>query len=412
MEEEIDLRPYIRTLIRGWYWVVGTAIVAAAVSLGVTFLLPPAYAATSLVAVISPSEVIELDASIAELVQQQPLAAFPELAESDEVLLNVMAKIEFAEKPSLVQFRQSLAARAGTDDSLIRLIANSDSPAKASEIANVWAEEFVLWANSVYGDQNEEKVQFFERQLAAAETNLAAAEQALEAYQAINQTEIISRTLSFSQEQRVELLADQVIVQKLMDNAVAFRGQLAAKPSQQTLPYVDQVTYLQLQLQTYEAGETLPFLLQLGNEQSLTNVTVSEQLNVIDDLMVALDARQGLIEQQLAELDPAILALQQEGQAAFTELNRLQRNVNIAQQTVTSLAFQVNEVQISSQDTTQGFRLASGAAVPERPLGPRKLIVIAVSGTLGALLGAFVLFAREWWRRSELSFQRKQLEDV
>jgi len=93
VEEEIDLRPYIEALIKKWYWIVGVGVITAVIAFIITSLLPPSYSATALVTIIDTREIIQLDEGIEDVVGNQPLAAFPELALSDEVLRVVIEKL-------------------------------------------------------------------------------------------------------------------------------------------------------------------------------------------------------------------------------------------------------------------------------------------------------------------------------
>ena len=73
----------------------------------------------------------------------------------------------------------------------------------------------------------------------------------------------------------------------------------------------------------------------------------------------------------------------------------------MARETYVTMARKVEEVRIAAADTSGEVRLASQAAVPESPVGPRKKINTAVAGALGLMLGVFGAFAVEWWRGDE-----------
>ena len=398
MEEEIDLRPYIELVVRKRYWVLMSAIVFSVIAVGISFLLPKTYAATALIAVIDPKDLVQFDQGISNVQNRQPLDAFPELAESDSVLTTVINNIGYENEVSLNEFRQTLTARAGLDESLIRLIATSNEPDIAASVANAWADSFVSWANEVYGTQSEEKVDFFETQLEIANQDLDVAEEDLELFQAINQTTSISNTLNIYLDRQVELLVLEQDIEELKQNANLLRDRIESFDDSQKISYADQLTYLQLQLEVFKITSDAPILLQLDGSTELTSVDKGNFLEDIDSLITILSQKEESILANIEELEPEILQLQQINQATYNEWVQKQRNANIARQTYTSLAFQVNEERIASQDTTSGFRLASRASIPELPLGPRKLVVAGIAGVLGALFGIFYVFASEWWR--------------
>jgi uncharacterized protein involved in exopolysaccharide biosynthesis len=80
-EEEIDLRPYIAALIEKWYWIVGSAVVAAVVAFGVTSLQPPVYEAETAVAIVRSRTDVTFDTRIVtqeeELGSRDPQCASP-----------------------------------------------------------------------------------------------------------------------------------------------------------------------------------------------------------------------------------------------------------------------------------------------------------------------------------------------
>jgi len=96
-------------------------------------------------------------------------------------------------------------------------------------------------------------------------------------------------------------------------------------------------------------------------------------------------------------LEPQILALQQQLQESQAEEDRLTRARDVARETYLTLARKVEEVRIAAEDTSGEVRLASHAAVPRKPVGPRKMLNTAVAGALGLMLGVFGAFAVEWW---------------
>ncbi len=87
MEEEINLRPYIHTLLIHWKLIVAITVILAVFAFVVNSLFTsPSYSATAIVAVIASRDSIEIERSIVGIDGAQPLAAFPEIAMSDEVL--------------------------------------------------------------------------------------------------------------------------------------------------------------------------------------------------------------------------------------------------------------------------------------------------------------------------------------
>lgn len=400
MEEEIDLRPYIEVLLKKWKWIVGVSVVTAVLAFVVSSLIPPTYSATAIVTIIDTREKIQLDPGISEVVGNQPLSAFPELALSDEVLRLLLEDLSLENKLSIDQFRSDLKSEAGADKSVIRLTARSKSAEMSARVANNWAELFVNWANRLYEGQGGEQLLFFEDQLKVAEESLITAEDELEVFQAINQTQIISNTLLIYQETHLNYLQQKERVDRLHDNAQALRTQMMNVVVDGRISYADQLTYLQLQLQTFNDDATMPVILDLDTRETLTTTDLDAQTAILDGLIETLAVKTIQIDEKTAEIEPQILALQQESQAAITKLSRLRQNVTVARGTYNSLAFQVEEERIVAQGTNSSFQLASKAAVSEKPLGTNKLILTIISGIVGFVAIVSVTGITTWWRIS------------
>ena len=94
MEEEIDLRVYVAVLIRYWMWIVGLAVVAAAVALGVSSLISPTYEATALVAITEQRYMMRFDPRFETMTNVKPAyKAYPELAASDDLLGSLLTSL-------------------------------------------------------------------------------------------------------------------------------------------------------------------------------------------------------------------------------------------------------------------------------------------------------------------------------
>jgi uncharacterized protein involved in exopolysaccharide biosynthesis len=401
VEEEIDLRPYVEALLQHWIWIMAAGVGTAVLAFIISSLLPPTYEATALVAVTSERERIQFDPRFETEAEQQALSAYPELAVSDELLQKTLDELEEIGRniETVQQFRSSISAEAGSDPSLIRLTVSHQSATAAATIANVWAEQFVGWANEIYRDSNTTQLLFFEEQLAAAEAELAATEEALVGFQARNRGNIVDDRLTALHEVQVNYLADRQRLTFLMQDIAGLRAQLAARSDNAVVTVADQVAALNLQLRAFNAEEndSLGLQLQLAPDVSLTSSNRTDQLAYLDELVATLQTRLEEIEANLATLEPQILALQEEKQMLQAEETRLERNVSVADETYIALARKVDEVRITSQGQSNDLRLASRSAVPVDPVAPRRLVNTAVAGILGVLLTVFVILTRLWW---------------
>jgi len=403
MEEEIDLRVYILVLLKYWKWILGLTIAATVVALVVSFLLPPTYEATALVAIKAPLYVMNFDPrfQVPNQLPQPAYKAYLDLAEGDEVLEALFSRLNPrpAEIKTLRDLREMVKARAGTDPSVVRLTVRARDPQEAARIANLWAEIFVTHANRIYGASDEE-LQQLEGQLAQAQAALEAAEQALIEFQARNQASILEARLDSLKSDQAHYLADQRAITYILQDIQALREQLARQPGERPASLADDLTALFLQIKAFNAQASAPIQLQVNSAESLSNRSIGETMALLNDIARALEAKSVEIKQRLEELQPQILSLQRQLQEIYTESDRLTRQRDLAKETYTALARKVQETRIAVQGAQRTAELGSRAAVPEEPASPRKLLNTAVAGTLGLMLSTMGAFAAEWWRNT------------
>jgi len=437
MEEEIDLRVYVEVLIRNWKWIAGLALAAAAAAFLVSSFIPPTYEATALAAITRPRYVMRFDSRLQTVDTVQPYNAYPELASSDDLLKDLLAQL--APLPenieSLADLRNTLETETGADPSMVKLVASSQDAEEAARIANEWAALFVAQANEIYGSHSEEDTRFFEGQLIHAQEELDVAEETLVTFQSRNQRVILEARLASAQQDLQDYLIEQREIERAVRNAQALQISVASQPANDLANAGDNLTALLLQMQAfdirtsrpaqteaYEAreGKIEPPLIRLqisGSAEPEASASVQLQISdatllslertagelvtFLDNLMATLAAWGEDIETQVASLEPQILALQQQLQETRVEENRLTRTRDVAQETQMTLAHKVEEARIAAEDTTGEVRLVSQAAVPEEPVGPRKMLNTAIAGALGLMVGVFGAFALEWWRESE-----------
>lgn len=401
-EEEIDLRAYVLVLLKYWKWIIGATVIAAVVALVVSFLLPPTYEATALVAVTKPRYVMQFDPRIEAVNDIQPAyKAYPKLASGDEVLQELLTRLNPRpeEIETLRELKELVQAKSGTDPSLVLLTVRFKDPEEAARIVNLWAEIFVRRANEIYGTEGQSRLQFYQQQVQRAEAELRAAEEALVAFQARNQESVLEHQLGSRRQMHADYLADQRQIAYIIQDIRGLREQLSRQPSEQTVSLADQLTALLLEIKAFNAHASAPMQLQVDSAASLSEKSLTEQIAFLDQLVQVLEEKSAEIDDRLTALEPEILALQEQLQEIYTEKDRLARARDVARETYMTLARKVEEARIAAEENAGEARIASRAAVPEKPASPRKLLNTAVAGVLGLMLSVFGAFVTEWWQQ-------------
>ena len=418
MEEEIDLRAYVVVLIRSWRWILGLALVTAVAAFAVSLLLPPTYEAPAVVIITEPRYQMQFDPRFETVDQWTPAyKAFPTLATSDEVLQRVLAA--YAPSPEagieawkLRTLSGMVEATSEGDPSLVVLRVRSRSADDAAVIANLWADELARHGNEIYSE-SEDDVAFFEEQVAQAEQALDGADAALIEFEARNQASIVSAHLNSLRQAQNDYLADQRDIVYIAQDIRGLRAQLAQQPGDRLASLADDLTMLLLQIKAFNLPQaTSPIQLQVTSAGSFSGKSPAEQIAFLDDLVATVEARSSEIEGRLAELEPQMLALQRRLQEIDVESERLTSARDLASETYRTLARKLEEARIAAREENGVLQVGSYAAVPEKPVSPRKMLNTAVAGTLGLMLGVFGAFAVEWWRADEEGGDRESGERV
>lgn len=402
MEEEIDLRQYIVVLIRHGKWIAALAVVAAVAALVVSFLLPPVYEAKALVVITKPRYVMRFDTRF-ETVNNvlQPYKAYPALAVGDEILLQTMAAMDPPlpkEEQDLTRFRSKLEAASGGDASVVELRVSHQDAEVAQRIANTWADVLVREVNELY-DESIQDARFFEEQLETADEVLKEAEQALIEFQSRNQASVLDVQITALKDQLAAYLEAQNAIELVMQDAASLQARLALQEGGAFSSLADDVAALLLQIEALSLKSEAPLQLQVGGEGSLSGAPKQDVMAFLDSLATTLEAQSSELEARIVLVEPDLLRLQGEFQRFGAEEDRLTQVRDVARDTYTTLARKVDEARIAAQDESGEVRLASYAAVPSKPVGPRKLLNTAVAGVLGLFVGVFGAFAVEYWRQ-------------
>jgi succinoglycan biosynthesis transport protein ExoP len=406
MEDEIDLRVYIEVVFRYWKWILGLAFVAAVVAFVISMLMPRTYEASAVVLVTQPRYQMQFDPRIDTQEGTPAYKAFPTLATSDSVLQSVVenyvpSKESGIDRWTLSTLQGMVEATSEGDPSLVVLKVTSQSPKDAAAIANVWADWLVKRGTELYG-QGEADVTFFEAQVQQAKELLDQADAALIEFEARNQTSIVSTRLDSSRQSQADYLADQRAITYLIQDIQGLRAQLAELPSDQSASLADSLTALFLQIKAFNAEATTPVQLQVQSGADLSSRSLREQMTFLDDLVLTLQAKSTESDSRLAELEPEILALQQQLQEINVESDQLNRTRDLARDTYTTLARKLDEARIAAQEDNGMLQIGSYAFEPENPVGPRKLITTTIAGFLGLVVGVFGSFFVEFWQRTDM----------
>jgi succinoglycan biosynthesis transport protein ExoP len=401
VEEEIDLRAYVDVLVRNWKWIAGLTLIAAITAGIVSFLLPPIYEARALVVVTEPRYLMRFDPRFETVDSVHDASkAYPALATGDDLLRELITTLggSLTERErTLPAFTEMVEASSGGDPSLIELKVRSQDAEKAAMIANAWAELYVEHLNDLYSQSSAEE-HFFEEQLQAAEEGLQAAEAALVAYQAQNLAAVLQTRIQAKQATLSRHLYLNDSIELVIQDALSLKERLRLREGEEAGSLADDLAAMLLELDTLSGKGELPIEVQIAGGQSVSNRTVKQQIAFLDDLVTTLRTKKEAIEEAMEALWPEILALQGQFEEARAEERRLQLGRQLAEEVYQTLSRKAEEARIAAQSEVGDVRLASRAAVPVKPVAPKKKLNVAVAGALGLMVGVFGAFALEYFQ--------------
>lgn len=415
-QPDIDLRPYIHSVLKNWYWIIGLGLLAGVLAyLGTRLLLTPTYEATSLVSLNVLRQRVEFDPRIVTEELVQPPKAYLEIALSDDILARVREETPAVSSLTLGRIRSFYDVEQGNDQTIIRVTASNAEPALAAELANNLASQLVLWANNKQDETSEQQLDFFEQRLAAESANIEQLEQALIDFQAENRLTLLQNEFDSLQQTHAELLEKQANVEDLTLDIDSLLASIQSSDGA-ALSGEDRLTALILRLRTFGGSTSMetsvpPWQLQVNSNESVGE-SVTTLAEEVSQLRLALEAQTQEIQSALAEIEPRLLDVQRERQEASTIESQLQREIDLAVETQQALARTVDEKRITSQNSSINASVASRSQVPASPTGPRALFNALAAFAGVALLVTFVIVLTTWWRLSNDVPERRDVSGV
>jgi capsular polysaccharide biosynthesis protein len=389
MENEIDLRQYIRVLIRHWVMIVSITVIAIIVAVLVSFTSAAVYEAKATVIItITRAEIVfepkyrtyslqedkELRETLFTLVKSSSVAAEAierlgdELELEDQSIRNILSKVT-----------------VNTSGDLIGISVKSTDPEEAVAIANAWAESYVSYVNALYADipQSPEELQI---QASAAMADYLERQREWESFMGNN---------------TIDELTQQIADKELLINLKSLRDQIEAGSLSSAAAAANSLALLLLQTGAYA---TLPVQFQVPLDELLgLNANTEEQLHDIDSLIFNLESRSGgQPGQTIEELRQDILQLKRELEQQSAREKELKSSRDIAWQTYTTLANKVAEVEVASHAQDVVVRVAVDAIVPERSISSHRVTNIGIALVLGLIIGIFGAFGVDYFKNAKI----------
>ncbi len=456
-DDEIDLRQYIVVLFKHWLWIVAVTVLAAVVAFVVSSFLSPTYQADANVIILKSKTEISFEPKFQTTVDDQLNQkgyqdTLVSLVSNSDLTASVMQQagdILPAEAQNIFVLQKKVEATSSGD--VIAIQVKDRSPEVAARLANIWAELYVDYVNTLYGNGQEGLLLEVQNQAADVGEAYRQAQVTWETFLSDNQQASLEREIAVKKDQ-IQSLRDQAaraekvplylyslkqnevrqlletkyaklqLVEAWLTDAQTMRIQLAQPAESGSANAGDVLALMFLRSKVLASSSNMPVQLQL-NLTDIATDTVS--LADVDSLITVIQARKVALEEDIAALSDEVAAFSadiayepqsadvaatinqldielQELEAEFerqvAQRRELKQARDLTWENYTTIQRKLSEVQLASQITDSQVRLAARAVAPQKPISPRRLMNTAVAGALGLMLSVFGVFAVEYWQ--------------
>lgn len=174
-----------------------------------------------------------------------------------------------------------------------------------------------------------------------------------------------------------------------------------------------QVTDFKIQLNEIEVRMAgLKSAIKESNNSS-SKGSVSARPSLGGNFNLSFDDSTMILKVELAELEGKLISIKSKIEEMQTDIEKLQiesqdkvhkerlitQKVDIAQKTYEAFVSKYEELRVteSSQVGEASITIISRAYEPQRPIGPRKMLNLAIAAVLGLMVGVFYAFFKEYW---------------
>jgi len=333
------------------------------------------------------------------VVSQVPAKAHSALAKNAELQEQTIAALGDTlptELRSVEGLDKLCSVSSAGDPSVIQLKVRHTDPQVAADVANTWATLYVRQTNR-FSCQSEDDVEQLDQQVEIAARSLHDAEQALIEFQETNPMTVLSATIKAQSGALADYMAATTSIQLAVQDAENLKQQLqatgTASPS-----LASNLSALLIELNALGVQRGQAPLIQVSVQGSGGGASVSEQLQHLDNLVSALEAKEQAFAVAMQDIPAKILEAQGELQRAQTEMDRLGRTRTLAEEAYLVLSRKADELRIAAQLELGSARIASRAVVPVRPRSRGTMRNTAMAGVLGLMIAVFVAFAADYFK--------------
>ncbi len=414
VESEISLRELLEALWRQKWLIVIITAVFCIVGFVVSFFVMESTYESRATLQVSPTNIKEdsmenIDA-IVEFYNKFPsmtVETYLEQVTAPQVLQKTIETLDLRGEDGTYITRKSLLGMIAISNTkntnLIGVTVTHKDPEMAANIANTLGNVYVSFMTDNNRKQSDQLAAMLEEQLLAEQQKLDEKAMELANYLASsksidvlkNEVDMYISKLNDFKSQVTELeyrvIADRKILAAYDDVAATTVDAGASLEVPMTSESPDgEENNASFNLQVPADGDSIPSMVYALNMAQIQSRLVenTENLIVLNDKIVEITDKLSAAQAQLAQEE--------------YKYQVIERDKSLAQQTFNAYQQRHKEVIVASaaQMSSTNILLSSNAVPSSSPVGPRKMLNMAIAAVLGLMLGVFLAFFIEYWKNS------------
>ena len=427
MEEEItiDLRELAHIVQKNARFiakVTGGCIVAAGLYL---LIASPVYESDSLLRIKQPkgigSSLLESMPMGNAMASKQLMSTYAEILKSRSVIAPVIEQTEDrnsdGELPTYEAYVKShIITKPYKDTEILEVDVTGKTPEQAQKANELLVQGFMNRLTELSHDEQRRTREFLEQRLGTSKGELNDAENKLQQYQSANkmystddQMKQLTEKLNIVDKARAE---NQLNLETAQAGLTSVNEQLSsAGVSIADSPAIQQYKTQLAQLEATKAGyvgkytDEHPKMQEINNQIATTKASLETEIgNIVSQQAPSSNAvQQGLLADKFK--NEAAIAVAQSKKTALDQMDaqnnaiiaslpkkeqgfvRVKRDANVANEIYVMLAKRLEEAKVAEVMVPNEVQVVDAATLPEKPIKPRKMLIMAIATILGLLLG-------------------------
>lgn len=408
-EQEIDLRDYLKVIIKRKGIILGIFFSATIISIIVNlFFIAPTYEANSTLILTEPKYQVEMEPRIQTILRNQvSLVTYVTMLKDPTLIEKVSAELSILNPVYGKLKRENLNGMAKietvNDTQLVKIKITAESPQKTVDIANIWAKIFVRENEKLTSKDTEENKFFIEEQLKISKENLKSAEEKLKNFEEKDTIKVTESEVDIALNKLLDYgytLSSLHLIENEINSYLEQISELKGDSSSIALAnrlFIEQIQTKLTNVSIISIGETS---VKQTNRTTITREEVpqdmEQQITAMKMLKNLLKDRQKLLKENITDTKSLIDEFKYKLTNEKLKFDRLSRDTATSRDTYLILSKKYEEAKIEFATKNNLIKIASLAYPPEKPISPNKRRNVTIAGILGLLLGIFLVFFIEY----------------